>query len=64
MGFLAINNPIANIPIFLSLVEGKNKESKKKIARTATITDFIIVVSFVIAGKYIFEIIWNYDPRI
>ncbi|WP_158976605.1 MarC family protein [Cellulophaga sp. L1A9] len=56
MAFFAIMNPIANTPIFLGLVEGKNKDQKKKIAKTATITAFIIVVSFIFAGKYIFEL--------
>lgn len=56
MGFFAIMNPIANTPIFISLTEHEDKESKKKIARTASITAFIIVVVFVIAGKYIFQI--------
>lgn len=56
MSFFAIMNPIANTPIFLGLVEGQTKQNKKKIARTGTITAFIIVVSFVIAGKYIFEL--------
>jgi multiple antibiotic resistance protein len=56
MGFFAIMNPIANTPIFLGLVEGKDKATKKQIAKTASITAFIIVVAFVIAGKYIFEL--------
>ena len=56
MSFFAVMNPIANTPIFLGLTVGENKESKKKIAKTATFTAFIIVVSFVIAGKYIFEL--------
>lgn len=56
MSFFAIMNPIANTPIFLGLVEGEDKENKKKIAKTATITAFIIVVTFIIAGKYIFEL--------
>lgn len=56
MSFFAVMNPIANTPIFLGLTEGENKESKKKIAKTATFAAFIIVVSFVIAGKYIFEL--------
>ena len=56
MGFFAIMNPIANTPIFLGLVEGEDKDSKKKIVKTATITAFLIVVSFMIAGKYIFDI--------
>ena len=56
MSFFAIMNPIANTPIFLGLVEGESYGDKKKIARKATITAFIIVVSFIIAGKYIFEL--------
>jgi multiple antibiotic resistance protein len=56
MGFFAIMNPLANTPVFLGLVEGEDKEGKKKIAKTASITAFIIVVAFVIAGKYIFEL--------
>jgi multiple antibiotic resistance protein len=56
MSFFAIMNPIANTPIFLGLVEGEDSESKKKIARTASITAFLIVISFIIAGKYIFEL--------
>lgn len=56
MGFFAIMNPIANTPVFLGLVEGEDKESKKKIAKTASITAFLIVTIFIIAGKYIFEL--------
>lgn len=56
MGFFAIMNPIANTPIFLGLVEGEDAQKKKQIARTATLTAFAIVVSFIIAGKFIFEL--------
>jgi len=55
-GFFAIMNPIANTPIFLGLVEGKDELTKRRIAKTSTITAFIIVTVFVILGKYIFEI--------
>lgn len=55
-GFFAIMNPIANTPIFLGLVEGKDKLTKKRIAKIASITAFIIVVFFVILGKYIFDL--------
>ena len=55
-GFFAIMNPIANIPIFLGLVEGSSKESKKRIAKSATITAFFIVAISVLLGKYIFEL--------
>lgn len=55
-GFFAIMNPIANAPIFLGLVEGQDERTKQKTAQTATVTAFIIVTTFVILGKYIFEI--------
>lgn len=56
MGFFAIMNPIANTPIFLGLVDGEDTDNKKKIAATASITAFLIVASFIMAGKYIFEL--------
>ena len=55
-GFFAIMNPIANAPIFIGLAEGKDELAKRRIAKTSTLTAFIIVVSFVVLGKYIFEI--------
>ena len=55
-GFFAIMNPIANTPIFLGLTEGEDETTKRKIAKTATITAFIIVAAFVVLGKYIFQI--------
>jgi len=56
MGFFAIMNPIANTPIFLGLVQGEERKDKRKVARIASITAFLIVTSFIIAGKYIFEL--------
>jgi multiple antibiotic resistance protein len=56
IGFFAIMNPIANTPIFLSLTEGEDRTTQKKIAGTAAVTAFLIVTAFVILGKYIFEI--------
>lgn len=56
MGFFAVMNPIANTPVFLGLVGDRDKASKKRIAKTASITAFIIVLTFVILGKYIFEL--------
>ncbi len=55
--FFCCYESIANTPIFLGLTEGNTKENKKKIAKTALITAFIIVVAFIIAGKYIFELL-------
>ena len=55
-GFSAIMNPIANVPIFLSLVQGADEATKKRIALKSTMTAFIIVVAFVVLGKFIFEL--------
>ncbi|MFA6811848.1 MAG: MarC family protein [Bacteroidaceae bacterium] len=55
-GFFAIMNPIANTPIFLGLVDNVKPEHRAKIARTACLVAFIIVVSFIFLGKYIFEL--------
>lgn len=49
-------NPITNTTIFVELVEGYSGKEKKKIAKTASLTAFIIVLVFVVLGKYIFEI--------
>ena len=55
-GFFAIMNPIANVPIFLSLVEGADQKTRKNIAKKSTITAFIIVFAFVVLGKFIFQL--------
>lgn len=54
-GFIAINNPVGNVPIFLSLTRQADRPTKKKISRKATFTAFIIVGGFIILGKYIFD---------
>ncbi|PID58771.1 hypothetical protein CSB45_01875 [candidate division KSB3 bacterium] len=56
MGFFAIMNPIANTPVFLGLTGDESRENKQKIAKTATVTAFFIVLGFIIAGKYIFDL--------
>lgn len=53
-GFFAIMNPIANVPIFATLVENADKETKRKISRKATAIAFVIVFLFVLLGKSIF----------
>jgi multiple antibiotic resistance protein len=55
-GFFAVMNPIANVPIFMGIVENEDTLSKKRIAKKAAFTAFIIVVSFVLFGKFIFEL--------
>ena len=55
-GFFAIMNPIANIPVFLGLTGDDDQATKTMIAKKACITAFVIVICFVILGKYIFHL--------
>ncbi|WP_158837871.1 MarC family protein [Polaribacter sp. L3A8] len=55
-GFLAIMNPVSNLPIFLTLLDGASKETKQRINKRAVIIAFIIVTVFVVLGKFIFEL--------
>ncbi|WP_010519006.1 MarC family protein [Croceivirga radicis] len=55
-GFFAIMNPISNMPIFLSLVEGADETTKRKIGKKAVLIAFIIVTAFVVLSKFIFEL--------
>jgi multiple antibiotic resistance protein len=55
-GFFAIMNPISNMPIFLSLTEGADKETKQRINLKAILVAFIIVAVFVLLGNFIFDL--------
>ncbi len=55
-GFFAIMNPISNMPIFLSLTEGADKKTKRRINKNAVLIAFVIVAIFVVLGKFIFEL--------
>ncbi len=56
MGFFAIMNPIVNIPFFVTFTEGLSEKKKKEISKTATLVAFMIVLAFILIGKYIFQI--------
>ncbi len=55
-GFFAIMNPISNMPIFLSLVDGADRKTKQRISKKAVLIAFVIVTVFVLLGKFIFEL--------
>lgn len=55
-GFFAITNPISNMTVFLSLTQGADERTKRDINKRANIIAFIIVIVFVLLGKYIFEL--------
>jgi multiple antibiotic resistance protein len=54
-GFLAIMNPIGNIPVFIGLVEQLDFATKKRVARKAVLTAFFIGAIFVLMGNLIFR---------
>ncbi|ERB65131.1 MarC family protein [Vibrio coralliilyticus OCN008] len=56
MGFFAIMNPIANIPIFLGLTSDDDRQTVKSIAFRSVFLAFVIVSVFAISGKLIFDL--------
>jgi multiple antibiotic resistance protein len=56
MGFFAIMNPIANVPIFLGLTSDDDAKTTAAVARRSLLLAFIIITLFAIAGKMVFEL--------
>lgn len=56
MGFFAIMNPVANLPVFLGLTEGLDKKTRQQIARKSLTFTFVIIAVFSIAGNLIFSL--------
>jgi multiple antibiotic resistance protein len=56
MGFFAIMNPIANVPIFLGLTSGDDEQTTAAVALRSLTLAFLIVTLFSVAGKVIFEL--------
>jgi len=56
MGFFAIMNPIANVPIFLGLTDDDDEQTAAAVALKSLVLAFLIVTVFAIAGKTIFEL--------
>ena len=56
IGFFAIMNPIANVPIFLGLTADDDRQTTKTVALRSLMLAFLIIVIFSIAGKLIFEL--------
>lgn len=51
----SIVNPVSNVPIFLELTSAADTRTKRRVAKTATITAFFIVTAFILLGKSIFD---------
>lgn len=56
MGFVAIMNPIGNVPIFIGLTSDATKKERKVIAFRSTLLAFLIVILFILFGSEIFNL--------
>lgn len=56
MAFFAIMNPIANTPVFLGLTGDDTPAVRRRVALKAVIATFLIILTFVLLGKLIFEL--------
>jgi len=48
-------NPVGLIPVFISLTSGLSQKEARKVALKATTTAFLILVTFALLGKFIFD---------
>jgi len=56
MAFFAMMNPVAGLPVFLSLTASDDKRTERRIATRALLLAFGIVTVFAVGGKLIFEL--------
>ncbi|WP_261842900.1 MarC family protein [Aliamphritea ceti] len=56
MGFFAIMNPIANVPVFLGLTSNDDTKTTRAVAFRSLLIAFIVIAVFSVAGKYIFQL--------
>ena len=56
MGFFAIMNPIANVPIFLGLTADDDQQTTRMVAFRSLLLAFVITSIFAVCGKLIFEL--------
>lgn len=56
MAFFAIMNPIAGVPVFLSLTSGDDEQTTRSVALRALMIAFAIVALFSVTGKVIFDV--------
>lgn len=56
MAFFAIMNPLAGVPVYLSLTEGSDEATARAVALKSLVVAFGIVAVFSLAGRAIFEL--------
>lgn len=55
MGFFAMLNPVGNLPVFIGMVSGFDRNTQRKVALRAVIVAFSIIAIFSIFGHIIFR---------
>ncbi len=55
IGFFAIMNPVANLPVFLAVTAGDDTDTRRAVARRALLLAFFLIAVFSILGKFVFE---------
>lgn len=53
--FFTLTNPLGTMPVFLSMTAGLSEDERKKIAKKATFTAFLILIAFTVSGKFLFQ---------
>jgi multiple antibiotic resistance protein len=55
MGFFAMLNPVGNLPVFIGMVSGLDRNAQRKVALRSVIVAFMIIAIFSIFGHIIFR---------
>ncbi len=53
--FFTLMNPFGVMPVFLTMTGGLTKAERNKTAYKATLTAFLVLISFAFLGKYLFD---------
>lgn len=53
--FFTLVNPLGTMPVFLSMTEGCSSQERKTIILKATVVAFIILLTFTICGRFLFQ---------
>lgn len=56
MAFFAIMNPVASLPVYISLTDGDDRETALVVAKRSLLLAFAIVAVFALCGRYLFEL--------
>lgn len=50
---IAVLNPFGNVPLFIGMTEGMEKEIRKKLFKAIALTGFFIIFLFSLVGEFL-----------